>query len=169
MRPVAVTNTLTFAGLVLAFWLSAYGGGHAEGLAPFEKLAGQWSGKGTIDFTDGTQEPIRCRAAYDVLERQNNLQLNIRCASESYSFDLRGSANYAAGGITGTWSESTRNAAGTISGKADGDRFEVLAKGPSFSARLTLITRGDRQSVAIRSQDAQTGVKGASIKLQRGS
>src|SRR5664279_919552 len=112
-------------------------------------------------------EPIKCRAAYDVLGEQNNLQLNIRCASDSYNFDLRGSATYANGSITGTWSESTRDAAGTLSGKADGDHFGVLAKGPSFTANLTLTTRGDRQSVTIKSQDAQASVRGATITLQR--
>ena len=169
MRSVSASGTTRMMGLVLALWLSAYGGGHAQGPAPFQKLAGQWSGNGTIELSNGTQEPIRCRAAYDVLEQQSNLQLNIRCASESYSFDLRASATYAAGAITGTWSESTRNAAGTISGKADGDRFQVVAKGPAFTAILTLVTRGNRQSVTIQSQDEKTRVKGASIALQRGS
>ena len=169
MRSVSATGTTRMMGLVLALWLSAYGGGHAQGLAPFQKLAGQWSGNGTIELSNGTHEPIRCRAAYDVLEQQSNLQLNIRCASESYGFDLRASATYAAGAITGTWSEATRNAAGTISGKADGDRFQVVAKGPAFTASLTLVTRGNRQSVTIQSQDEKTRVKGASIALQRGS
>lgn len=169
MRSVSATGTTRMMGLVLALWLSAYGGGNAQGLVPFQKLAGHWSGNGTIELSNGTQEPIRCRAAYDVLEQQSNLQLNIRCASESYGFDLRASATYAAGAITGTWSEATRNAAGTISGKADGDRFQVVAKGPSFTATLTLVTRGNRQSVTIQSQDDKTRVKGASIALQRGS
>ena len=169
MRLVSATNTMTIAGLALALWLSAYGGGHAQGPTPFGKLAGQWSGSGTIDLSNGAKEPIRCRAAYDVLEQQNSLQLNIRCASASYNFDLRASAKHAAGTISGSWSESTRDVAGTISGKTDGDRFEVQAKGPSFSAHLTLITRSDRQSVVIQSQEAQTTVKRASISLQRGS
>src|SRR5664280_510141 len=112
MRSVSAAGTTRMMGLVLALWLSAYGGGHAQGLAPFQKLAGHWSGNGTIELSNGTEEPIRCRAAYDVLEQQNKLQLNIRCASQSYSFDLRASADYAAGSITGTWSEATRNAAG---------------------------------------------------------
>jgi len=168
-RSVSATGPTRMVGLVLALWLSAYGGGHAQGPAPFQKLAGQWSGNGTIELSNGTQEPIRCRAAYDVLEQQSNLQLNIRCASESYGFDLRASATYAAGAITGTWSEATRNAAGTISGKADGDRFQVVAKGPAFTAILTLVTRGNRQSVTIQSQDEKTRVKGASIALHRGS
>ena len=165
----SATGMTRMMGLVLALCLSAYGGGHAQGQAPFQKLAGHWSGNGKIELSNGTEEPIRCRAAYDVLEQQNNLQLNIRCASQSYSFDLRASATYAAGAITGTWSEATRNAAGTISGKADGDRFQVVARGPSFTASLTLVTRGNRQSVTIQSHDAQTMVKGASISLQRGS
>jgi len=169
MRSVSAAGTTRTMGLVLALWLSAYGGGHAQGLAPFQKLAGHWSGNGTIELSNGTQEPIRCRAAYDVLEQQNKLQLNIRCASQSYSFDLRASADYAAGAITGTWSEATRNAAGTISGKADGDRFQVVARGPAFTASLTVVTRGNRQSVTIQSHDEQTMVKGASIALQRGS
>jgi hypothetical protein len=42
---------------------------------------------GTIDLSNGTHEPIKCRAAYDVLSDQRNLQLNIRCASGN--FDLR--------------------------------------------------------------------------------
>jgi hypothetical protein len=167
-RSGSTTNTTRIASLVLAVWLAGYGGGHAQDPAPFTRLAGQWSGSGKIELSNGAQEPIKCRAAYDVLEQQSNLQLNIRCASESYNFDLRGSANYNAGAITGSWSESTRNAAGIISGKAEGDRFQVLAKSVSFTATLTLVTRGDRQTVTIQSHEANTMVKGASITLQRG-
>ena len=152
-------------GAALALLLFV-GAGHAQSAAPFGALAGQWSGAGTIELSSG-REPIKCRAAYDVLEDLKILQLNIRCASESYNFDLRASANYTAGAITGSWSESTRNAAGTISGKADGDRFHVVATGPTFTAALTLVTRGNKQSVTIKSQNDKSSVKGVSITLQR--
>lgn len=142
-------------------------GAFAQGAGPFAQLAGQWSGSGTIDLANGGHESIKCQAAYDVLEEQNNLQLNIRCASDSYNFDLRGSATNTNGSITGSWSESTRNAAGTLSGKSKGDHFGVLAKGPSFSANLTLTTHGNRQAVTIKSQDAQASVRGVTITLQR--
>lgn len=167
-RSLHTANVMRGASIVLAVWMAASSAGYAQSATPFGQLAGSWSGNGTIELANGAREPLRCHASYDVLEQQNSLQLNIRCASDSYNFNLRGSANYAAGAITGTWSESSRNAAGTIAGKADGDRLQVLAKGPSFSATLTLVTRGDRQSVEIESQDAQTSVKGASITLQRG-
>jgi hypothetical protein len=136
--------------------------------SPFDQLAGNWSGSGTIDLSNGKHESIKCKASYDVLEEQKKLQLNIRCASDSYNFDLRGSAAYAGDAITGTWSESTRNAAGTLSGSVKGAGFQVVAKGPTFTANLDLVIRGDKQSVTIRSQDGQATVQGATIALQRG-
>jgi hypothetical protein len=142
--------------------------GPAPSAGPFAQLAGSWSGSGTINLSNGKHEPIKCRASYDVLDEQNKLQLNIHCASESYKFDLRGSATYAGDAITGSWSESTRNAAGTMSGKVEGAGFQVVAKGPTFAANLSLMTRGDKQSVTIKSQDAQAEVQGATINLQRG-
>jgi hypothetical protein len=155
----------TIGGATLALLL-AIGAGHAQNSTPFNALAGAWSGQGTIDLSTA-REPIKCRAAYDVLEDNSSLQLNIRCASDSYNFDLRASAKYAGGSISGSWSESTRNAAGSISGKAQGDRFHVVATGPTFTADLTLVTRGNRQSVTIKSQDDKSSVKGVSMTLQR--
>ncbi|MGA7388827.1 MAG: hypothetical protein WBW99_12980 [Pseudolabrys sp.] len=170
--------SVIFRGATLALAILFYVGdaaaqnkatvGSASSAGPFAQLAGSWSGSGTIDLSNGRHEPIRCRASYDVLEEQNKLQLDIHCASESYNFDLRASATYAGGAITGNWSESTRNAAGTLSGKVEGAGFQVLAKGPTFTANLNLVTRGDKQSVTIRSQDAQADVQGATITLQRG-
>jgi hypothetical protein len=153
--------------IVALVFLVIAGGAHAQGMLPLQRLAGQWSGTGTINLAGGASEPIRCRASYDVLEQQNNLHLAIRCASESYKFDLLASADVKGEAISGTWSETTRNAAGNISGKARGNRFEVEATGPSFNATLTLVTRGDRQKVEIKSRDAQTSVRGASIDLKR--
>ena len=105
----AVVASLLLAGQADAQGRATVGSAPAEN--PFGQLAGGWSGNGTIDLADGRKEPIKCRASYDVLEGQNKLQLNINCASESYKFELRASATYSADAITGTWSETTRNAA----------------------------------------------------------
>jgi len=142
--------------------------GSAPSENPFAQLAGGWSGAGTIDLANGRNEPIKCRASYDVLETQSKLQLNIHCASDSYNFDLRASATYSADAITGTWNESTRNAAGTLSGKVEGAGFRVVAKGPTFGADMNLVTQGDKQSVTIKSQDGKSQVRGATITLRRG-
>ena len=164
-----ITSTLAillFVGYAAAQNRTTVGSVSRE--SPFAPLAGSWSGAGTIDLNNGKHEPIRCRASYDVLDDQNKLQLNLHCASESYNFDLRASAAYSGGAITGTWSESSRNAAGSLSGKVEGVGFQVLAKGQTFSANLNLVTHGDKQSVTINSQDPQAEVRGATITLRRG-
>jgi len=157
------------AVLAIALALSFSETCYAQRIAAFDRLAGQWSGSGTIELSNGSHESIKCRAAYDVLREQSKLHLNIRCASEGANFDLRASADYSAGAVTGYWSESSRGVAGTISGRADGDRFQVVARSASFAATLTLVTHGGRQSVAIRSHDAQSSIKAVSMNLRRSS
>ena len=153
--------------LAIALLFSINGTSYAQKIAPFDRLAGNWSGSGTIELSNGTHESIRCRAAYDVLGGQSKLQLNIRCASEGANFDLRASADYSGGAVNGYWSESTRGISGTISGRADGDRFQVVARAASFVATLTLLTHGGRQSVSIRSQDSQSTIRSVSVNLRR--
>jgi hypothetical protein len=153
---------------VLAVWLSSQGSVYAQrGAGPFERLAGQWAGSGTIDLSNGTREPIKCRAAYDMLAERNNLQLNIRCASDSYNFDLYSSAVLAGHAVSGTWNESTHGVGGTISGTADGDHIQARAESPGFTATISLATHANWQSVSIRTADPNAGIKGATIALRR--
>src|SRR5512144_764189 len=138
VNPMILRGATTAVALMLLVGYAGAQGGttvvSAPSESPFTQLSGGWSGAGTIDLANGRHEPIKCRASYDVLEAQNKLQLNIHCASESYNFDLRASATYSADAITGTWSESTRNAAGSLSGKVEGAGFRVVAKGQTFGA-----------------------------------
>jgi hypothetical protein len=101
------------------------------------------------------------------LGESTGLQLNIRCASDSYNFEMIASATLASNAISGNWTEASRNVAGKISGTANGDHIEVVAESAAFSASLALTTHGDRQSVVIKSKEANTSVKGATISLQR--
>lgn len=148
--------------LVIALGLS---GGAALAASPLSPLSGTWSGGGTLSTSDGMQERLRCRASYDVDGSGSEVRLNLRCASQSYNFDLAGDASYSAGAISGSWSESTRNASGTISGRASGDHIEAAARGNNFSASLSLTTRGNRQMVSIRPQAAN--VTAVSLSLSR--
>jgi hypothetical protein len=151
--------------LVVALALGA-SAAPAAPISPFAPLAGTWSGGGTLSTSDGMQERLRCRASYDVAGSGSEVRLNLRCASQSYNFDLSGDASYRGGAISGSWSEATRNASGTISGQASGDRIEAAARGDNFSANLSLMTRGDRQTVSIRPQ--ATNVTSVSLSLSRG-
>jgi hypothetical protein len=133
--------------------------------SPFAALAGSWSGGGVLSTTDGAQERLRCRASYDVAGSGASLRVNLKCASQSYNFDLAGDVQYRGGAISGSWSEASQNASGSISGHAAGDRIEAAARGETLSVNLSLTTRGSRQSVSIRPQG--TNVTAVSLELDR--
>jgi hypothetical protein len=118
--------------------------------SPFPAMAGSWSGGGIISLSNGAQERLRCRATYDVAGRGDELRLNLRCASDSYNFDLSSNVEYRGGAISGEWMEASRNASGTLEGRAVGDHVEAAARGQSFSAGLSMTTRGNRQTISIR-------------------
>jgi hypothetical protein len=133
---------------------------------PFAGLSGAWSGTGTIHMSNGNTERIRCRATYTVGGAGDTLQQSLRCASDSYRFDLSSDVRSAGGAISGTWSETTRNAGGRLSGTVKGPEIVVRADGPGLAANLLVYTRADKQSVSIRS--AGTDIDEVSITLSRG-
>jgi len=133
--------------------------------SPFRSMAGSWSGGGMLSMASGERQPLRCRATYNVAGSGDELRLNLRCASASYNFDLASNVEYRDGAITGEWSEASRNASGSISGRASGDHIDAAARGQNFSANLSLTTRGNRQTVTIQPQG--TDVTGVSLSLDR--
>src|SRR2546425_9723029 len=158
-------STIAGAALLSASLCLSGAAALAAPISPFVAMAGSWSGGGVLSTTDGMQERLRCRASYDVGGSGAELRLNLRCASQSYNFDLAGNVEYRGGAISGSWSEASRNASGTISGRAAGDRIEAAARGENFSANLSLTTRGGRQTVTIRPQG--TNVTAVSLALSR--
>jgi hypothetical protein len=141
--------------------------GQAAAGEAFKRLEGQWRGKGTIEFSNKSKETLHCRAAYDVLQSGTNLQLAIRCASDSYRIDLLGNANEANGKVTGSWSEATLNVSGALSGSADGSSIKVVATSQAFTATFGLVTHGSRQAVSIKSETPDSTIRAASISLAR--
>jgi hypothetical protein len=122
--------------------------------SPFTDMNGSWTGQGTIALASGVKETIRCRATYNVDGAGNSLQLALRCASDSYKFELQSSVLNTNGAITGHWNERTNNVGGTISGKGAPGRIQVIAEGP-FSAMLAMSTKAGQQSISIRSPGSQ--------------
>lgn len=156
---------LTRTALFLASLSLSAGAALAAPASPFVAMAGTWSGGGVLSTSDGQQEQLRCRASYDVAGSGEQLRLNLRCASASYNFDLASEVEYRGGAISGSWSEASRNASGTLSGRAAGDHVEAAARGDSFSAHLSLTTRGGRQTVSIQPQG--TNITSVSLALSR--
>jgi len=55
---------------------------------PFSDFVGSWAGSGTVNLANGSSERIRCNAAYATGSDSSNLRSVIRCASDSYKFEL---------------------------------------------------------------------------------
>ncbi len=157
-------SSIATAGFLLVA-ISLSGAPAAAAVSPFRAMAGSWAGGGTVDMANGERERLRCRASYDVAGRGDQLSLSLRCASDSYTFDLTSNAEYRDGAISGEWSEASRNASGTLEGRANGDHIDAAARGQNFSARLSLTTHGGRQTVSIRPQGGD--IAGVSLTLNR--
>ena len=115
-------------------------------------LAGAWTGSGTIALSDGSVERLRCRAAYRVDGSETGLQQSLRCASDSYKFDLSSDLVSQGGRISGTWRESSRGISGSLEGRVGGGRITAFVEGAGFSANIRVTTVGQNQSVSIVSQ-----------------
>jgi hypothetical protein len=134
-------------GAALLFSVSA---GHAQS-GPFAGFDGSWNGAGTVTLSDGTSERIRCRATYKV-DGGSALAQTLRCASDSYKFDLSSDVTSQGDQVTGSWGEASRNIYGNLQGTAGGGRIDVFVEAAGFAANLTLTTRGNKQSVSISSK-----------------
>lgn len=158
---------LAAAGLAVALMGLTPAGAIA---GPFTELQGSWSGSGTISWSDGSVEPIRCKVKYLVESDGNKLSQDLRCASDSYKFLVKSTVDYkaAADVITGTWRESTSGTGGFVTGKVRNSQITARVKDPNFEADLGLTTTGDAQSVSIRPRGEATTIKDVSIKLARG-
>jgi hypothetical protein len=162
-RALCSVNAAVVAGLLL---LSAGAGDARSEPGPFAALAGSWSGGGTIKKSNGGSERIRCRSAFEPAGAAN-LSLRLRCASDSYNFDLTASLAYQAGAISGSFQEATRSVVGGISGHLTGEgrQVQAVAQAPGVTSNITLTTRGNHQSVSIVTPGAD--VPEITVSLER--
>ena len=147
-------------GAALLFSVSA---GNAQ-TSPFAGLSGVWSGNGKVSLSDGSSERLRCRATYAVDGSGRALQQTLRCASDSYKFDLNSEVTSQGDRVSGNWSEATRNVFGSLQGTAGGGRIDVFVEAVGFSANLTLRTNGNKQTVQISSKGDIRGVTITMVK-----
>ncbi|QUS42165.1 hypothetical protein RPMA_27605 [Tardiphaga alba] len=156
-------HTLKAAAIGATLILSATAS-HAQSAGPFTGLAGSWSGSGTVSLSDGTSEQIRCRAVYQV-NGGMALKQNLRCASDSYKFELSSDVKSDGTQVTGSWSEASRNIYGNLQGSASGGQIDVFVEAAGFAANLTLTTKGNKQLVSISSKGQ---IRDVSINMVRG-
>jgi hypothetical protein len=132
---------------------------------PFESFNGNWSGTGTVYSQSGSPERIRCNANYRP-QGGSDLTVRLRCASDSYNFDLSGQISTDGSSLRGQWNENSRGVGGSVEGTVRGDRMQVHIDTAGFSAVLGITTRGRRQDVSMDSRGGGQIVRG-SISMSR--
>lgn len=130
----------------------------------FAGLGGSWSGSGTISLSDGSRERLRCKATYQVGEADSRLRQSLRCASDSYKFDLNSDVVSRQGAIAGSWSETGRGISGGLAGRESAGSINAVADAPGFSARISVSTRGNRQTFTLSSDG---DIRNVSIVMTR--
>jgi hypothetical protein len=163
---IRLASVLTAIAVVALALVAPRAAQSAPETNPFAALHGSWSGNGVIKKSNGTSERIRCRSTYEHTGPVG-LELRLRCASDSYNFDLGASVTYENGAISGSWMEVSRNVTGTIQGRSlgNGRQIQAVAQSAAFSASLTLTTRGNSQSVVILSPGSE--VPEVNVALER--
>ena len=161
-------RTISSAALVagVALWLAPAAQARDADQAPFSGISGSWAGDGIIAMSNGTKERIRCRAIYSSPALPVEMNQSLRCASDSYQFDVQSQVRAAPdGGLSGTWSEAVHGVSGDVSGRVAAGRIETSVDALGFSAHLSVSTQGKRQSVSIRPDGGD--VESVTITMQR--
>lgn len=122
---------------------------------PFAHLAGSWAGQGKITVQNGSSERIRCRGNYRDGGGGTTLTISLRCASDSYKFELASDVTYDNGSISGSWNETSRSVYGQISGRATPTSITAQASAVGVTASISIATRGNSQNVSIRSPGSE--------------
>jgi hypothetical protein len=131
----------------------------------FSGYAGRWSGNGTITIANAGTERIRCKGTYAVNNSGNTLQIALRCASDSYRFDLNSDVTAYGENLNGSWTEASRNVNGSVSGRVSGGQVTALVQTNGYAANFSISTRGSKQSVHVTSKG---DLRDVSISLTKG-
>jgi hypothetical protein len=141
-------------GLAAAILLfSSAVGAPAAAAGLFSGMEGSWRGDGSIAWTTGETEHMRCTAKYKVEREGNRITQNLTCATDSTRLIIESTITYNpdAGAITGNWRETSYGINGYVSGTASRGSVNALVKSTDnrFNARVTVVTRGAEQTVSI--------------------
>jgi hypothetical protein len=158
-------NARTIAALALSAGLLAVSAPHAMAAdGPLAHFAGNYTGNGKITVKDGTSERIRCRSTNTATG--NGLNLSMRCASDSYKFDLGSELTASGNEISGSWNETTRGVNGSVSGRINGGTIQGTATAVGVTAGIAIHSSANSLSVSIRSPGSE--VSEVSVSMAKG-
>jgi len=158
-------NAPNFAAVAVAAGLLAFAIDTTQAAdGPLAQFAGSWSGAGKITVQNGSSERIRCRSSNNASGRA--MTLSLRCASDSYKFELASDITSDGNSISGSWNETTRGVVGSLSGRATASNIQATANAVGFNASLAIHSSGNSLSVVIRSPGSE--ISEVSVSMAKG-
>jgi hypothetical protein len=116
--------------------------------SPFTALAGRWVGEGRFGLKDSPPESVKCRA------------------TAGGTIEVISAIQHAAGVLSGSWSETTHNIAGSLEGQVTPTGFRIVVKGSDLAANMDVLVKSDRQLVEI--QFFNSTLVGLTLMLKKG-
>jgi hypothetical protein len=145
---------LPFAALILVS-ISVQPAAAAEAADPFEALSGDWKGGGRVVPASGDPKMVACKVTYKVSGK--TLNQHLRCAGDDYNINVNNKMTDKSGKIRGSWTETTYDANGAVSGTATDDTIHARISGDKFSSRMSIKVDGEEHAINIVQLNDKTG------------
>ncbi len=116
----------------------------------FTTLAGRWSGHGTVKPASGPAESFKCVVTYIPQGSSAQLKQNLRCKSANYKLDAATHLELRGEKVVGRWQDNIYvGLNGTVAGVVKDGGFDVVLSGQFFTAKMTVVGSGCKQSVTV--------------------
>jgi hypothetical protein len=116
---------------------------------PIEDLTGYWTGAGTVFFTNGDTERVKCAVVYKVGASGTQIRQNMRCASADYNINAAAELRLQGSQVSGNWEEKTYSTTGDVTGRYTGSSFVLSIHASSFTAGMNVGLSSCKQSITI--------------------
>jgi hypothetical protein len=122
---------------------------------PFETLAGDWTGEGTVKTKSDPQKKVSCKVNYKVAG--NDLTQSLSCTGDDYEIEATLKLTDTDGKVKGSWNEVIYDASGEVVGKAHDDVIRTVIRGDKFSGRMSLKVTETGHTINMLQLNEDTG------------
>lgn len=159
-RVGTISRAFAFTGLLAIL-------GASNALAGvFAEYGGAWRGSGRISDINGRSEPLSCKSTLSPSSDGIALSLALVCASDSYRVDFHAELYTDGHELHGTWSETTRNASGDVSGTINPEVINATTTAPGFDANIVIhVVKGKRLDVSLNAHG--TSINHVQVSMKR--
>jgi hypothetical protein len=160
-----VTGTALRAATALGF-IAALTASSASAAGPFAAFGGAWKGAGRISDIHGKSEGLSCKSTMSPSSDGIAMSLALVCASDSYRVDFHSELYTDGQDLRGTWTETTQNGSGDVTGTIRPNVISAVTTAPGFSARIVVhVVNGKRLDVSLNAQG--TSINHVEVSMKR--